>query len=211
MSSNLTIVAYSILSSPSTIKLLQEPSKGIPWWFWAIMGTALLILIWMLFNRPKEEDAGSESVTKQTESVLPPETPAAKPFDITEEEASYIPVAETSFFNTDETPPTPFLDAINDAPDEPIEYEEFVVERDDLTVIEGIGPKISKLLQQADIHTYAHLANANVEKLQVILASAGIFLTDPGTWPDQAKLAAEGRWDELRKLQNDLKGGRPEY
>jgi hypothetical protein len=31
---------------------------------------------------------------------------------------------------------------------------------------------------------------------------------DPTTWPKQAKLAMEGRWDELKKWQSELDKGR---
>ena len=30
----------------------------------------------------------------------------------------------------------------------------------------------------------------------------------PGTWPEQAKMAHEGRWDELKKWQDELDGGK---
>ncbi len=31
---------------------------------------------------------------------------------------------------------------------------------------------------------------------------------EPGTWPEQAKMAAEGKWDELKKWQDELNGGK---
>jgi len=31
---------------------------------------------------------------------------------------------------------------------------------------------------------------------------------DPGSWPQQAGLAAEGKWDELQTLQDNLDGGK---
>jgi predicted flap endonuclease-1-like 5' DNA nuclease len=79
---------------------------------------------------------------------------------------------------------------------------------DDLKVIEGIGPKISELLQGAGISTFAELARANVSRLEEILKEARLEMTDPRTWPDQATLAAVGRWDALQVLQDELKGGR---
>lgn len=83
-------------------------------------------------------------------------------------------------------------------------------ESDDLTKIEGIGPKISEILQKADITTFAKLADTESEKIGEILAEAGSRYKshDPTTWPEQAKLAAEGKWDELNKRQDELKGGR---
>lgn len=84
------------------------------------------------------------------------------------------------------------------------------VKPDDLKVIEGIGPKISGLLQAAGIATFRQLAEADPQRLQKILDDADLRLADPGTWKEQAKLAAEGKWDELRALQDSLKGGRRE-
>ncbi len=80
---------------------------------------------------------------------------------------------------------------------------------DDLTRIEGIGPKISGLLQSAGIKTFAELAATDVSRLDGILKDADLAaLADPKTWPEQAKLAAAGAWDKLGALQDELKGGR---
>lgn len=81
---------------------------------------------------------------------------------------------------------------------------------DDLTRIEGIGPKIGELLQGNGIHTFADLAATDAEKLGAILHEAGSHYAshDPSTWPQQAKLAAAGKFDELDTLQHELKGGR---
>jgi large subunit ribosomal protein L20 len=84
------------------------------------------------------------------------------------------------------------------------------VKGDDLKLIEGIGPKIAEILAAAGISTFAKLAATDVAKLSEILAAAGSkFAThDPATWPQQSKLAAEGKMDELKALQDELQGGR---
>jgi predicted flap endonuclease-1-like 5' DNA nuclease len=79
---------------------------------------------------------------------------------------------------------------------------------DDLKIVEGIGPKISSVLQTAGITTWAQLAATNADTLKQILREANIRLGDPTTWPEQAALAAEEKWDELTTLQDSLKGGR---
>ena len=82
------------------------------------------------------------------------------------------------------------------------------VTEDDLKVIEGIGPKLESVLKEAGIKTYRDLASKSVEELQAILDAAGIArISNPQTWAEQAKLAAEGRWEELKALQESLKGG----
>lgn len=79
---------------------------------------------------------------------------------------------------------------------------------DDLIVIEGIGPRTSTIVTAAGITTFAQLADADVAHLRAALADAGIHTVDPSTWPDQARLAADGRWDELKELQGRIKHGR---
>jgi len=81
---------------------------------------------------------------------------------------------------------------------------------DDLKKIEGIGPKIASLLNDAGIMTFANLAATDASKVKEILTAAGSRFTahDPTTWGQQADLAAKGNWDELKKLQDVLDGGK---
>ena len=85
---------------------------------------------------------------------------------------------------------------------------EEAVEADDLTRIEGVGPKVSQALHEAGISTFEALASAAVEDIQKVLSEAGLRMMDATTWPQQAQLAAEGDWDSLQKLQENLSGGR---
>ncbi len=80
--------------------------------------------------------------------------------------------------------------------------------QDDLTILEGIGPKIAGTLQAVGITTFAQLAATDVTRLEEILQSADLRLADPGTWPEQAALAAAGKQEELQQLMGQLKGGR---
>ncbi|MFT5102397.1 MAG: large subunit ribosomal protein L21 [Candidatus Latescibacterota bacterium] len=78
---------------------------------------------------------------------------------------------------------------------------------DDLKKIEGVGPKIALTLIEAGIVTFADLAKAKADKISEIIADVrGNHVTD--TWPKQAKLAADGKWDELKKWQDELDGGK---
>jgi len=81
---------------------------------------------------------------------------------------------------------------------------------DDLKIVEGIGPKIETLLKEGGINTWEELASAEVSRLKEILDAAGprYQIHDPGTWPAQAKFAAEGKWEELKEYQDMLLGGR---
>ena len=81
---------------------------------------------------------------------------------------------------------------------------------EDLTIIEGVGPKISDLLKAGDVKNWSDMANAPVSRLEEILAEAGsrFKLANPSTWPKQAALAAAGKWGELKKYQDFLDGGK---
>lgn len=81
---------------------------------------------------------------------------------------------------------------------------------DKLNKIEGIGPKIATVLNEAGITTFAMLADTTPERIREILDNAaGNFAAhDPGTWPKQAALAAAGSWDELKAWQGELNGGK---
>ncbi len=81
---------------------------------------------------------------------------------------------------------------------------------DDLTLIEGVGPKTQELLNQAGIYNFNDLANARPDQIRDILtAEGGIYAShDPTTWPQQAALAAAGQWDELKAWQDELDGGK---
>ena len=86
------------------------------------------------------------------------------------------------------------------------------VRLDDLKVVEGIGPKIEQLLHADGIRTWRALSNTPVQTLRDILHQAGerFRIHDPATWPDQAGLAADRKFAELRALQDRLDGGREE-
>ncbi len=81
---------------------------------------------------------------------------------------------------------------------------------DEYKKIEGIGPKIEEILHKSGLASFGDLAGASIDKLKGILAEAGsrYSMHSPDTWPQQAKLAADGKWDELKVLQDELDGGK---
>lgn len=80
---------------------------------------------------------------------------------------------------------------------------------DDLTVVEGIGPKIGELCRGIGISTWADLAQTEVSLLRTMLHDAGPRFRshDPASWPEQAALLAAGRWDDFVALTERLDGG----
>jgi small subunit ribosomal protein S16 len=79
---------------------------------------------------------------------------------------------------------------------------------EDLTKIEGVGPKIAEVLTNSGVATFTQLAEADVEKVKETLAENKLASHDPTTWGEQAKMAAAGEWDALKKWQDELDGGK---
>jgi predicted flap endonuclease-1-like 5' DNA nuclease len=80
---------------------------------------------------------------------------------------------------------------------------------DDLKIVEGIGPVIESNLHNAGIRTYEDLANCTEAQIELILAPIKNNFTvfNCSTWAEQARLAADGKFDELQKLKDILDKG----
>lgn len=81
--------------------------------------------------------------------------------------------------------------------------------RDDLKEIAGINPKAEAILNGIGVFRFTQLAQTPVTTVRRVLAEHGPLLHtyDPATWPGQALLAADGRWDELRSWQDQMRRG----
>jgi large subunit ribosomal protein L21 len=81
--------------------------------------------------------------------------------------------------------------------------------KDDIEIIEGIGPKIAKVLADNGITTFAALAAAKADDVTAMLkASGGRFsLANTASWAEQAALLRDGKMDEFKKLTDELVGG----
>ncbi len=159
----------------------------------AVAGVALFIwLLWWLWSRREEEEEQEAPVIElKTEPLAP----------AVEEEEAEAPAAEAEPVEEAEAPA---------AEAEPVEEVEAPAP-DDLTRIEGIGPKISSVLQEAGITTFAQLADTDPASLEEILEASDPRLrrlADPATWPEQAALAAADEWEAHEALRGQLKGGR---
>lgn len=181
---------FELVGMPA-ISVVLAVTRGLPWWGWLLIILAVFVLLTWFLSR----DAGrsKESPLEPPEKVTPPEAPAAAPVESVQtapvEPVQAAPVA---------MPP---------ARSEQIQLTEAVGE-DNLQIVEGIGPKIASILHAAGITTFAQLAASDPARLLEIIHAAGLRLGDPTTWPEQARLAAAGDWDGLKRLQDSLKGGR---
>ena len=168
-----------------------------------------------------ESVSGEDAPAEEPKVEAPKEVKATETVKI-EAPAAPEPVAETPAPEPVAEAPAP--EPVAEAPKvEETPAEEVVVEEtpapvaeaapakpDDLKKIEGIGPKIAEVLTAGGIATYADLGGATPEKIREILdAAEGNFAAhDPATWPKQSQMAADGKWDELKKWQDELDGGK---
>ena len=157
-------------------------------------------------DMPELEDAIADAVNAaiaehnnaaitEEETDLPPLEPIADEPAIAIPPASDVVAPKVEALETAETP---VVLAVNSGP------------RDDLKIVEGVGPKIEELLFKAGITTYGQLAATSVQQLKDILNDAGsrFAMHDPGTWSAQALLAANGEWENLKAYQEFLNAGK---
>lgn len=134
--------------------------------------------------------AGGLVVSEQYLAYEPASIQSTKPAEVAKPKASKAPAA------TEKPEPKPTA--------------KVAAKADDLTLIEGIGPKIAELLKNDGIVTFADLASAKVDRIKAILDAAGprYKMHDPATWAKQSALARDGKMADLKKLQDELKGGK---
>lgn len=162
----------------------EEASRGLPWWGWLILIAALVLVVYLIARGQPKEEPTIKSMARRIE-----------------------PQRETEIISEPEIEEVsePIIDTVLEP--EP----DFIPETqipDNLTLIEGIGPKIQSILHEAGVKSFAQLAEMAPIAIKELLTNAGLRLGVTDTWPEQARLAAEGKMDELEALQNRLTGGR---
>lgn len=219
----------SILSSPLFLAALHlsEGSEGegggLPLAVVPIIIFIILILIFLssyFTSSGIQRGKGKETAVVHDNHDAPAAAPSPAPAPAPAAAPAAEPVSRTAVLQT-EVAPTAITKAPSKAvvvPEEKVtavvavpepEPEPEPTQPDNLKIVEGIGPKIEGILHAAGIKTFAQLAAATVPHLEkVVREDAGIRVAFPDTWPEQAKLAADGAWDALEKLQDELKGGR---
>jgi predicted flap endonuclease-1-like 5' DNA nuclease len=206
------IAQTSAFASP----LAQMEGEGNPWWLWLIIFAVLALfvgfMLWWWLHEPEEEatatrhrPAAVDKAHDMPDSAVDDEQIAAaytSPQD-TEE----ILAAEAKTLEPD----TAALEVVEPQIAQPTAAPLDAAAPNDLTIVEGIGPAIQKMLYAAGITTYRNLAMADADHLKSILEEADPRLArmvNPATWPEQAQLAAQGKWEELEALKERLTAGR---
>lgn len=177
-----------------------EAAAELPGWVWLLFFLIALVAIfwWWWVTRP-----GQMHEIHELEAHLGHEAHDTHAGHAsTHEPVKAASIAETVVPATAEIEAEPRAEA-------PLPSEPFGdVIPDDLTRIEGIGPKIARLLRENGVQTFDQLARADADWLISLLEGARLQMHDPASWPEQAALAAAGKWDEFNDLAAQLKGGR---
>lgn len=129
---------------------------------------------------------------KQEEAeVAPEEAPPAAPEETSAAEPEVAP---------EETPAVEPEPVVEEVPAEPEQAEADDDGEDDLTKLNGIGPKLAEAMKAAGIKRYTQLTEMSTDHLSEALASSGIRYSKAAaeTWAEQAKLAAAGDWQGLK-------------
>jgi predicted flap endonuclease-1-like 5' DNA nuclease len=174
----------------------REKDEDLRMWAIFFLIGAIVMWLWVMREQSTAEEAAqdaldaAEGIKKKVEIKTAPEASEPKT------EPTPIPKPEVKA----STPP---------APTEPRPRAAIKAEPDDLTRIEGIGPKFAEILIAAGIDSYAKLAAMSEEAItETIRQGGGRKSASIGTWAEQARLAAAGDWDGLATLQANLSGGR---
>lgn len=197
----LFVLLFSIVNTAFAAPLFRPEEEGNPWWLWlivlAVIALFVAFMIWWWLHESEEEETTTTHAARagvHDTSRMPDET--------VDDRVVAVSAApdETKEIVTDEVPA--------DAETVKIERD---AKPDDLTVVEGIGPAIQKILHAAGIHTYRDLGASDPGRIKAILDEANpnlANLSNPTTWPEQAQLAADEKWDELKALKDRLNAGR---
>jgi predicted flap endonuclease-1-like 5' DNA nuclease len=82
--------------------------------------------------------------------------------------------------------------------------------RDDLLIIEGIGPKSKEALYKGGITSFEQIANLTPDDLyRIVKIEGGVnLINDTKTWPKQARLLADGKMKEFEEYVKYLVNAR---
>lgn len=152
---------------------------------------------------PTSETTASEPPDEPTAAPEPPPVETSDP-ELVSEPASE-PASEPSAVAADERVAEPIPEPATEPAldlDEGAAVLGRTLNESDLTVVDGIGPKIAELCLGIGVTNWQALAHTEVVALQSMLDAAGsrYRVHDPSSWPKQAALLAAGDWQGFKRL-----------
>lgn len=189
-----------MMTTPFSIQAQAAEDGRGRWWLWLVLLLALSVVVaWLLGREAGRQEAMTVTARPTPKPVGQAATGSAPTARLGTAAAALA--SEAALLAEPEAPASESSPALAPTP-------VAAAEPDDLTQIEGIGPKISSVLQAAGIATFADLAAADTAHLKQILVDAGLRIHNPSTWPEQAALARAGRWEDLKAFKSQLNAGR---
>lgn len=162
-------------------QIQQQNQTGIPLWVWGLV-VLIIIIVAVVWTLHEEGEAGSKADSAALKPASPPRSKPAATAPVT---AADTPEATVPGKTEAVAVEKPVAEA--KAPAAP------QVRPDNLKRVNGIGPKIEKLLKDNGITTFAQLAQTEVSRIQALLDEVEYTLADPATWPEQARQLAAGK------------------
>ncbi len=80
--------------------------------------------------------------------------------------------------------------------------ERTLVHPDDFRQIHGVGERAEAALHSAGLRIFDQLARLTADRLLDIIGETGLCAQYAATWPEQARLLADGKWDELERYRD---------
>ncbi len=164
---------------------------AIAWWLWVIILILFLVFVAWLVIRMRARS----STARPLDQNQPADLPEPEPKIHLEQQ---LPVG----------PPVPEHLVEIEGPEKLADLDPSLFtdnnEGDDLKLVRGITPGIISVLHAAGIRTLTQLAEMTPEQLEKILRAAGMRKLNSASWPEQARLAAEGDWTGLKNFQQRL-------
>jgi ribosomal protein L27 len=185
-----TVVTETVASAPTTTSTVISPSTT--------SGTTTTTTTRTIISGGSSTTPSTTTTTSSSSTPTTTVTSVAAPTTTVVSEAAASSVASTT------------ATVVSEGTEEVTESAPQAMTGDDLKKIEGIGPKIAELFYAAGITTFEQLSETSTARMQEILDGGGprYATHNPMTWGHQASLAADGQWDELKELQDELNGGR---
>ena len=211
----LAIALFLLAALIAVNNIVNQLTSLDNWWLpllLVIVGLALVLIPegWSWRGVTRAEEAEADAAVKALQQAAAPALPTSAEAALAPPAAEAPPPALVEAEPAPEPEPEPAMPAPAEAKPEPAPEPEPAAP-DDLTKIEGIGPKMNAALNAAGITTFARLAQASEEELRAAIEAAGMrFAPSVSTWAEQAAYAARGDWDGLAAFQASLTAGRKE-
>ena len=178
----LVAVAFLTIAAFLSADLLIQRAPLNAWILPGVLALLGLVFVW-LGVRPERGTAQPMDAVDAPAELMPALASGVQLYDVVRVQAPAVALPQ----------PEPVVEAPADT-------------GDDLTMVDGIGPKLAEALNAAGITTFAALGEMKPDAIREALHSQGSRTgNNVDTWPQQARFAARGDWSGMRRYVSSLK------